>query len=151
MSEPPVAPALSAPALLTRSSAFLLARIGAVTRERFGALLEPMGLNPRLFGVINVVSAEPGIIQQRLGHALRIDPSTMVALLDELEALGLVERRAHPDDRRARAVHLTAKGRATLRRARERAGALQEEILAPLAGSEREALHALLVKLVAPE
>ena len=41
-------------------------------------------------------------------------PSRMVALVDELEQRGLVERRPHPSDRRVRALYLTAEGREML-------------------------------------
>lgn len=144
----PTQPLLAVPATLTRSSAFLLARIGVTTRERFGALLEPLGLRPKVFGVLTIIAARPGVSQHQLGASLGIDPSSMVAFLDELEAAGLAERRVHPDDRRARRVHLTAEGKATLRRARARAGALEDEVLAPLSPPERELLHELLLKLV---
>ena len=43
----------------------------------------------------------------------------MVAVIDELEELGLAERRPHPADRRKHAVHLTGSGRRMLARARE--------------------------------
>jgi DNA-binding MarR family transcriptional regulator len=43
--------------------------------------------------------------------ALRIDRTTMVALLDDLEAKGYVARQRHPHDRRAFLVHPTDSGR----------------------------------------
>ena len=47
-----------------------------------------------------------------------VDPSTMVQLIDELEAAGLAKRQPHPSDRRAREVVLTAKGRRLRERGR---------------------------------
>jgi DNA-binding MarR family transcriptional regulator len=78
-----------------------------------------------------------------------MDPSSMVATIDELEAKGLVERRAHPSDRRAHALHITRRGRQTLTRGRELARGAQEELLAPLSAEERDQLHALLLRLAA--
>ena len=71
----------------------------------------------------------------------------MVAVLDQLEADGLAERRMHPSDRRKHAVHLTAKGKRTLAKARQLALDYAEELLAPLDAEERETLRLLLRKL----
>jgi DNA-binding MarR family transcriptional regulator len=71
----------------------------------------------------------------------------MVAVIDELEEMGLAERRPHPDDRRKHAVHLTAKGKRTLERARGTAIAMAEELFAPLDAEEVETLRRLLRKL----
>jgi DNA-binding MarR family transcriptional regulator len=76
-----------------------------------------------------------------------MDPSTMVSTIDELESRGLVERRRHPTDRRAHALHVTDEGRATLARGRRVAAESQEELLAPLNAEERQGLHDLLLRV----
>ena len=65
-----------------------------------------------------------------------IDPSSMVAVIDELEELGLAERQTHPSDRRKHAVHLTDQGRKTLQRARASAIETAKELFAPLDAAE---------------
>ena len=85
--------------------------------------------------------------QQELVDRSLIDASSMVAVIDELEELGLAERRAHPGDRRKHAVHLTAGGRRTLERAREVAIETAKRTFAPLSASEVETLRGLLRKL----
>ena len=50
--------------------------------------------------------------QRALGRRLRIDKSPMVGLIDDLEQLGLAERRRRTRDRRVQDIHLTAQGRA---------------------------------------
>ena len=52
-----------------------------------------------------------------LATALGIERSNATALVDELEALGLVRRMPHPTDRRAKLVEATRKGKALARRA----------------------------------
>lgn len=96
---------------------------------------------------MNIIAAHPGVSQQALSEQTGIDTSSMTALIDELEALGLAERRAHPSDRRARAIHLTAAGEQALARGRQVAAGLQRELFAGLSPSERRTLHELLVKL----
>jgi DNA-binding MarR family transcriptional regulator len=134
-------------AALMRHTGFLLSRIGAVTRKRFTERLDALGLNLRMWGVLNVLDAEGPITQHSLGKSVGIDPSSMVSTIDELEANGLVERRRHPTDRRAHALHLTKRGRETLTRGRRIAREAQDELLAPLSEDEREQLHELLCRI----
>jgi DNA-binding MarR family transcriptional regulator len=54
-----------------------------------------------------------------LAAALEIDPPNASALVADLEALGLVLRRPHPTDRRAKLVEATRKGKQLARRADE--------------------------------
>jgi DNA-binding MarR family transcriptional regulator len=129
---------------------YLMARLGQASAARFHAALVPENLHPRHFGVMNILAAHPGITQQRLSESTAIDSSSMVAVIDELEARGFAERRPHPGDRRARAIYLTPSATATLERLRERAGELQRELFAVLDPEERETLHALLRKLATP-
>jgi len=126
---------------------YLLARLGENSRRRFHRALEPEGLHPRHFGVMTMVAAHPGMSQQELHEKTAIDPSSMVAVIDELEALGLAERRPHPEDRRVRTIFLTDLGEQKLERVRALAGQLQREFFEPLSAEERRTLHGLLRKL----
>ena len=56
---------------------------------------------------------------RELADALGIDPPNATVLVDDLEAQGLVRRRPHPTDRRAKVVEATRKGKALARRADE--------------------------------
>ena len=135
------------PAELGMFPGYLLARLGDSSRRRFQRALAPLGLHPRQFGVMTIVSAAPGTSQQQLQERTGIDPSSMVAVIDELEARGLAERRAQPGDRRVRAIFHTKAGERALQRAKAVAGELQRELLAPLSPSERRTLIELLRKL----
>jgi DNA-binding MarR family transcriptional regulator len=124
-----------------------MARLGEASRRRFHKALEPEGLHPRHFGVMTMLAAHPGMSQQQLHEKTGIDPSSMVAVIDELQARGLAERRPDPQDRRARQVFLTEQGLATLERIRGLAANLQREFFGVLTAEERKTLHALLRKL----
>src|ERR1700694_5195443 len=137
------------PGELSMFTGYLLARLGDASRRRFHRALEPEGLHPRDFGVMTMVASHPGLSQQQLHEKTAIDPSSMVAVIDELEAKGLAERRPHPDDRRARAIFLSDRGRETLERVRALVAGLQRELFAALSPEERGTLHALLLKLAA--
>lgn len=93
--------------------------------------------------------AHEGAIQQQIGSAMAIDPSTMVSLVDRLERAGLAKRRPHPQDRRAREVLITPKGRRALERARELAMDVERDVLRGLSSAERRQLITLLRKAFA--
>jgi DNA-binding MarR family transcriptional regulator len=135
------------PAELAQHTGFLLSKLGLATSRRFAEALEPLGLHPRQFAVITVLGAHDGVAQQELADRLRIHPSSMVAVIDDCESAGLLERRRDPADRRRYAIHLTAKGRSMRVHAQEAAAALREEMFAELDATERRTLHDLLLRL----
>lgn len=132
---------------LVKHTGFLLARMGHVAAKQFSERIAALGLTTRMWGALNVLDAEGETTQQFLGKCTGIDPSSMVATIDDLEARGLVERRPHPSDRRAHALHLTEQGREVLARGRRLARSAQEDLLAPLDAEQRKTLHELLLRL----
>ena len=86
--------------------------------------------------------------QAKLGDWLGFDRTTMVALVDQLEAAGYAVREKDPDDRRAYLVGLTDEGRALLPKLKVRAKAAEQRTLEPLTPDEREVFRELLAKLV---
>jgi len=139
------------PEPLASAPGFLLSWNGQRIAAKFAAVLEPLGLRPPHFGVMTLIDAHPGSAQQELVTRSLIDPSSMVAVIDELEQMGLAERREHPADRRKHAVYLTPRGRSTLPHAREAAAKMAEEVFAPLNARELETLRVLLRKLAGVE
>ncbi len=122
----------------------LFFRLWRLSHTRTAEALETIGLTPPLFALLNVLGARKGAIQQELGSAMGIDPSTMVSLIDQLESAGLAGRRPHPRDRRAREVGITPKGRRILEQARELAKRVERDVLRGLTPSERRQLLTLL-------
>jgi DNA-binding MarR family transcriptional regulator len=141
----------SPPEPLASAPGFLLSWNGQRIARKFADAMDTLGLRPPHFGVMTLIDAQPGSPQQKLVERSMIDPSSMVAVIDELEAMGLAERRHHPDDRRKHAVYLTARGRRTLERARAVAAKTAQETFAPLKPAELETLRLLLRKLAGVE
>ena len=147
MAEPRFGAALLHPALV-RNTGYLISRLGYYAPSSSRSGWPRLGLTPRMWGAMNTLDHEGDVSQQQLGRAIGMDPSSMVSTIDELEAKGWVQRRPHPTDRRAYALHITDAGRETLTRARRLAGGAQNELLAPLDDIERAQLHDLLLRLV---
>lgn len=122
----------------------LFFRLWRASHTRIANGLESIGLTPASFGVLNVLGARKGAIQQEVGSAMGIDPSTMVSLIDQLEGAGLAKRRPHPTDRRAREVVITPKGRRLLERGRRMALQVEDEVLGGLTAKERREMLRLL-------
>jgi MarR family transcriptional regulator, lower aerobic nicotinate degradation pathway regulator len=122
----------------------LLFRLWRVSHTRTAEALDSLGLTTALFALLNVLGTHEGAIQQEIGAAMGIDPSTMVSLIDQLEAAGLAKRRPRPTDRRAREIVITAKGRRVLEQARQLAKQVEDDVLRGLSGTERRQVLTLL-------
>nr|WP_228537402.1 MarR family transcriptional regulator [Nocardia sp. XZ_19_231] len=129
---------------MSTHAGFLLGQLGFHSACRFSDLLAPLGIKPRHFGMLKLLSAHDGRTQQELGEALEIHRNVMVGLVDDLEKRNLVERRRHPNDRRAHALHLLPAAHALLIEAEQRVAELDAELLSPLAPEERAVFLDLL-------
>lgn len=104
------------------------------------------GISPGRIGVLVLIEANPGVTQSRLAEAVRRDRSTMVGVLDELQARGLIERRRGVD-RRTNTLQLTRAGHAFLARAMRQIEAHERRIGARLTRAERAQLLRLLERI----
>ena len=129
------------------SLAFLLVQLGMHGARRFGERLQPLGLEQRQAGMLVRLAANQGRSQQALAAMLGINATRMVFLVDELEKLGLVERRRNPVDRRSHALYLTDQGRAALDQVRVVTAEHEKRMSAGLTGAERGELISLLRRL----
>jgi DNA-binding MarR family transcriptional regulator len=129
------------------SPAFLLAQVGAHAASKFGERLAGINLTPPHAGILRILAATPAITQQALASALGSVPSRLVALVDELESKGLVERQTNESDRRRNALHLTGQGRAALQAIGRIARDHQQALLAALSEKEQGQLSVLLQRV----
>ena len=125
--------------------AFLLAQLGAHATERIAERLAAIGLSPAHIGLVRAIAAAPGLSQHAVAERVGVHPSRIVALIDDLERHGFVERRRNPDDRRLHALYPAASGK--LRRIGDIAAAHEHDICAALSPEERAALRDMLVRI----
>jgi DNA-binding MarR family transcriptional regulator len=141
---------MSTPHLKKTSDAglpFLLSQIGAHVAATFAEQLQPLKISPAHAGILRIVRRQHGVSQQSLAKLLGMFPSRLVLLLDELEEMGLVERKASETDRRIYALHLTARGDEKLEMISRVSRDLRGKLCASLTESERETLADLLAKI----
>jgi DNA-binding MarR family transcriptional regulator len=133
---------------ITDQLGYLLGRAHLEHRAIAERELVSLGLSGKGFGALILLVQEGPLSQQRLGERQGIDRTTMVAVVDELERFGYVERRRDPRDRRAYSLQATAKGRRVLQRAAEATERAEDEFLAPLPAADRRRLKRMLRALV---
>lgn len=131
------------------SVGFLLSQLGYETARRFGELMREIDLEPRQFALMRMILQLAGNSQNTVAERLRIPRSSMVSVIDNLEARGLVERRPHASDRRTHALFLTALGEQILARGTELAMGFESVVCRGFEAAEREELIARLTLVAA--
>jgi len=127
----------------------MLSSLGYAISRGFHEVLRPLELEPGEFALLRAVAASDGEAQHALAERLHISPSWMVAVVDELEKRGLLERRPHARDRRVRNLHLTAAGKKLLKQAERQAEQFDREVGEQLGEADRERLLDLLDRVAA--
>lgn len=133
---------------MNASLGYLLKHVQLRFTELSTAALAPSGINGREAAVLRAVDQAYPAAQGEIARQMGVDRTTMVALIDDLEERGLVQRRQDPDDRRRNVVELTSAGRRVYRQAATAAEEAEREFLRPLTAEEsarfKQTLRALL-------
>ncbi|HVV11000.1 MarR family winged helix-turn-helix transcriptional regulator [Amycolatopsis sp.] len=120
------------PDVLVSRLGYLLKHVQLKLSDAVALALSPFGIDGRELAVLSVLAAEYPLSQLEVAGRLRVDRTTMVALIDALEGKGLVERRRSPEDRRKNMVGLTAEGHERLLKADKARQEVDRVFLAPL-------------------
>lgn len=126
---------------------FLLNHPASAIRNMTEEALRPLGLIGPHMGILATLDAAGPQSQGVLGERQRIDRTTMVWLIDDLEKAKFVKREANPEDRRAYFVTIMPAGKKVLGSALGRIRKIEDRFLAPLTDKEQGDLKRLLIKL----
>jgi DNA-binding MarR family transcriptional regulator len=129
------------------SPGLLLALLGQYAMRRLRQAHNGHELSPRQFQLLGLLHDRGQMGQRELGHAMEIDPSILVTLLNPLEADRLLSRRRDALDRRRHLVSLTAKGERRLGAAAQAQREAEDQLFAGLDDAQREQLRILLIAL----
>ena len=97
--------------------------------------------------VLGFLRENDQVTSRELGERVMLDSATLTGILDRLEKASLVERKTHPEDRRALSVCLTAQGRQLTEDLIALAETANQDFLTPLTSEEQLILRLLLKKL----
>jgi MarR family transcriptional regulator, lower aerobic nicotinate degradation pathway regulator len=125
----------------------LFARIARMSSQALGRSLDALGMSGHEFAILHRLEQGGSAHGRELSRTLRLHPSNLVALLDQLEVDGLIVRRRDPSDRRRQLIKLTSAGTKRLRRAEAAVAEAERELLSPLSGDERSELYAYLERV----
>lgn len=132
---------------LTDDLGFLLARARSISSHAANRRLDRLGLKVRSFSVLSLACDDSRLTQRETAAFLRLDPSQIVSIIDELESRGLVKRVASTDDRRRKQLRATAAGQQLFTEAKEAAAQADEKVFAQLTSAQQEQLLHLLKQI----
>jgi MarR family transcriptional regulator for hemolysin len=89
-----------------RDPMILLHDVARIMRTRFDQRARARGMTRAQWVILARLSRQPGLSQNEMATICEVEPITVGRLIDRLETRGFVERRADPDDRRIRRLHL---------------------------------------------
>lgn len=119
---------------------------GAAHRD-YLAMLGKARLTQKQTAVLWLVDANPGVAQGAIGAMLGMDRTTMMVLVNRMEARGLLRRSRSRTDRRRRELHITPAGARLLAKVRERIGRHEKRMKDLYTPQELETLRRLLSRL----
>jgi DNA-binding MarR family transcriptional regulator len=131
-----------------RTGLFEVLHASSVLESRVEARLADVGLSlAKLAALHRLTEAGESLPLGQLADRLSCVKSNVTQLVDRLEADGLVNRTADPNDRRSRLAVLTAAGKTAYAKGSEIKTRIERELFGVLTAAESETLHELLVKL----
>ena len=127
---------------------YLFRRMQQIAVAIFMEECRAFDLTPVQYAALVAIQTHPGIDATRLSAVIAFDRSTLDSVIERIEAKGLVERKASPDDKRIKLLYLTRSGAALLREIVPAVDRAQARMLEPLKPADRKTLITLLSQLV---
>lgn len=123
---------------------YLLSDSARLLRRAFDARVRALGMTSPQARLLLILSVNEGENQGFYAERLEVEPISLTRMIDRMEESELIERRRDPADRRAWRLHLTDRSRQVIDEARLCLADLEDEMLAGIAASQREALADIL-------
>lgn len=131
------------------SAGYLANHMARLFAQGLHARIKPLGLAPAQFMVLLELWHDDGLTQKVLVERLDVEQATMANTIARMERDGLIERRAHENDRRARVIFLTSKAKELECEAVKCAKAQNEIATKGLSVNERELFLDLVRRVIA--
>ena len=123
-----------------------LVELAGLTNRQLASMLQELGLTESEGGTLwALADAAAPVPMREIARLLGCDPSNVTVISDKLEAAGMIERRPHPRDARARVLTLTDEGRELWSRLRDRLA--HDSPMATLTAAEGRQLNRLFTMM----
>lgn len=123
---------------------FLIHDVSRMRRRAFDEFMKPLGITRAQWWVIAHLSRHDGMMQVQLATMLDVGKASLGTVVDRLEVSGLIERRPHPIDRRAKCIFMTKKAREIMSKMQAAERSYNEIVLRELDEDARNELVRLL-------
>lgn len=140
-------PVPAKPAFLD-STWYLLARTGALAKQRWTAMLADFDVSPSQNKVLMTLGETGPVCQQLLAELIGVDPRNTVPIVESLVERGLVGREVDPADRRRRVLDLTPTGREITGAMASIGAEIEQDILSPLSQADQARLRRMLQEIL---
>jgi DNA-binding MarR family transcriptional regulator len=127
---------------------YLIRRCRQIAVGIFVDEMEAFNITSAQYAALRILQLRPGVDQRTLAEMAAIDRSTVGALLERLEANGLIRREMPTHNQRIKQAFITSKGNELLADCADAVERVQERLLAPFEQAERHMLIHLLEKMV---
>src|SRR3954447_18455014 len=131
------------PGIANRWPTLLMIKLGRITMHSFTEALEPFGIRPRHVAALIELRDRGELTQQSLCGQLHLDPTNLVAILNDLEEMGYATRRRDPGDRCRHLVEVSRKGLAVIEKVSEVMDGVEDDLLDGFDRAEREQVEGL--------
>jgi DNA-binding MarR family transcriptional regulator len=129
---------------LDESLGYLLRRAQLSAFQEFSEFMDRFGLRPPQYATLVLIGSNPGLTQSAISAALGIQRANFVAMIDELQNKGWLERRRAGGDRRSFALHLTVAGEKLWRKSEKMHARYEAHLAGRLGASQSSQLRTLL-------
>ena len=134
---------------IAQAPGHLIRRAQQIAVAEFAREMADFDITPVQFALLNAMIQTPGVDQITLANGVAFDAATSGSVLGRLEAKGWVRREPDQQDRRRKLLYVTPEGKRAVARMKDAVDRVQQSILAPLKGQDREVFVRLLAQLVA--
>ncbi|NNL17334.1 MAG: MarR family transcriptional regulator [Boseongicola sp.] len=131
------------------SAGYLVNNLGRLLVEKLRTRIAPLGIVPGQFPALLALWEQDGLTQKELLAMLDIEQATLANTLTRMERDGLIVRKEHPADARARTIHLTDQGRSIRDPAHLAAMQINQEILADFSEKETQEFLDYMRRIIA--
>jgi DNA-binding MarR family transcriptional regulator len=130
------------------STWYLLARTGALAKQRWAAMLADFDVSPSQNKVLMTLSETGPVCQQFLAELIGVDPRNTVPIVESLVERGLVGREVDSADRRRRVLDLTPAGREITGQMASIGAEIERDILSPLSRADQARLRHMMLEIL---
>lgn len=121
-----------------QSAGYLINHVARLFYEDLRKQIAPLNIVPGQFPILLALWEKDGITQTKLLQMIDVEQATMANTLKRMERDGLIQRKDHPKDARARNIFLTEKAHGLRNQAYATASAINAKALSGLSESERK-------------